>query len=162
MRPRPYYKGFSRKEDEKLANELFYGTSTIDKKTGRERDDYPPVDSPEEHRAIEALQRLLWTSKNLDEGVLIGLTTALEPGGSRGRRLVFKPRKSKKKAGYPSDLEIALYVRSLGPDAKKAAQQAVVHFGLKAKYAKKGVYDALKRVRIECPWLTQEDWMTFD
>src|SRR5262245_16289492 len=110
--PRPYYKGrFNRKEDEKLANELFYGTSTINKKTGRERHDYP--DGPDERRAIEALLRLLSCCEDLDELILGGLSASLDPGGSFGRRLVFKPRKKKKPAGYPSDLEIAMYVLSL-------------------------------------------------
>jgi len=32
---RPYYKGHSREEDEKLSNELFYGTSTVVDKKNR-------------------------------------------------------------------------------------------------------------------------------
>jgi hypothetical protein len=56
---RPYYKGHSREEDEKLAEKLFFGTSSIDKKTSRERHDYLLVGGPDERRAFEALERLL-------------------------------------------------------------------------------------------------------
>jgi hypothetical protein len=156
--PRTYYKGrYSREEDERLAKELFFGTSTIDKKPGRERHDYLPADSPEERRAFEAFQRLVtFCCEDLDDGILGGLIASLNPDGIFPRRLVFKQRDRKKKAGYPTDLQIALYVHDLGPDAKKVAEQVVAHFGLKATYAKKFVHDALNRIQDKDPWLLEE------
>jgi len=81
--PRTYYKGrYSREEDERLAKELFFGTSTIDKKPGRERHDYLPADSPEERRAFEAFQRLVtFCCEDLDDGILGGLIASLNPDG---------------------------------------------------------------------------------
>ena len=149
---RPYYKGHSREEDEKLSNELFYGTSTVvDKKTGRCRHDYP--DGLDERRAIEALKRLLvFSCGDLDEGILGGLVASLDPGGSFGRRLVFEPRKRKRPADSATDLQIALRVRSLHHRLGKkeaAVTQAMADFDL----SRKTVFEAMKRIRAESPWL---------
>src|SRR5262245_44540301 len=94
---RPYYKGHSREEDEKLARELFFGTSTIiDGKTDRWCHEYLPADSPEERRAFEALERLLeFSCGDLNPDVLGGLIASLERDGSFGRRLVFKKERKR-------------------------------------------------------------------
>lgn len=91
--PRPYSKGYSREEDEKLAEELFYGTTVRDK-TGRDCHRYPSENSPHERQGVEALCRLLLFS-DLPSEIIGGLLCSLDSGGSFGRRLVFKPRKKK-------------------------------------------------------------------
>ena len=151
-RLRPYYKGHSREEDEKLAQELFYGTSTIDKKPGRSRHDYLLAGSPDERRAFEALERLLYFScGDLDPGILGGLLSSLDRGGSFGRRLVFE-KKRKRPADSATDLQIALHVRSLHHRLGKkeaAVKQAMADFDL----SRKTVFEAMKRIRAESPWL---------
>src|SRR5262249_42204059 len=110
---RPYRKGYSREQDEKLAHELFYGTSTIDKKSGRSRHDYLLAGSPDERRAFEALERVLFHScGNLNPEILGGFLCLLDRGGSFGRRLVFE-KKRKRPADSATYLRIALHVRAL-------------------------------------------------
>ena len=149
---RPYYKGHSREEDEKLAQELFYGTSTIDIKTGRSRHDYLLAGSPDECRAFEALERLLlFSCGDFDPGILGGLLSSLDRGGSFGRRLVFE-KKRKRPADSATDLRIALYIRSLhraGWKIEAAVKRAMNAFGL----SRKTVFKARKRIRRESPWL---------
>src|SRR5262245_27304379 len=97
-RQRDYYPEFSREEDERLADELFQGTLTKNKKTGRVRHDYLPADGPDERRAIEALQRLLLSDcGDLDIGILAAIVSSFNRDGSFGRRLVFEPRKREPK-----------------------------------------------------------------
>jgi hypothetical protein len=147
---RPYYKGHSREEDEKLARNLFFGTSTIDKKTGRERHRYP--DSQDERGAIEALQRLLICScKDLDPEILGGLLSALDSGGSFERHIVFKTKKEKP-TGKPTDLQMVMKVQALhraGWPIDAAVQKTAEVFGP----SRKTVYAAMKRVKKETPWL---------
>lgn len=149
---RPYYKEHSREEDEKRARELFFGTSTIiNEKTGRTRHDYLPANGPDERRAFDALERLLlFFCGELDPEILGGLLASLERDGSFGRRLVFKKQR-KRRVGTPTDLQIALCVQSrhrLGLKIK-AAEWAADKLGV----SRKKVYDALKRIRRESPWL---------
>jgi hypothetical protein len=146
---RPYWKDHSRKHDEKLAKGLFFGMSTIDKKTGRWRYEYPS----NEGQAFEALQRLLqFSCGDLDPDVLGGLLASLDRVGSFGRRLVFeKKRKRPAEAGAVEDFQIAIHIqaqhRRLGKmDAAVADAQA--EFGISRKTA----YQALKRTKEECPW----------
>jgi hypothetical protein len=149
---RPYYKGHSREEDEKLADELFFGTSAIiNEKTGRSRHDYLPANGSDERLAFEALERLLsFSCGDLNSDVLGGLLASLDRSGSFGRRFVFE-EKRKRAVGAPTDLQIALYVQSrhrLGLKIK-AAEWAAKEFGV----SRKTVYAALKRIRCESPWL---------
>jgi hypothetical protein len=109
---RPYFKEYSREQDEKLAEELFYGTTVRDKKTGRDCHRYPLEESADERRGLDALCRLL-VFGDLAPDILGGLLCSLDPDGSFGRRLVFKPRKRKRRADSATDLQIALHVRSL-------------------------------------------------
>jgi hypothetical protein len=148
--PRPYYKGHSREQDERLAEELFYGTMVHDKKTGRDCHYYLPEGSPQERQAIEALQRLLEFS-DLPQGVLAGLSCSLDLDGSFGRHLVFKSRKRKRSAGAATDLQIAYYVRIQRHEMGKielAVDCARNEFGL----SRKTIYATIKRVRRENPW----------
>jgi len=88
----------------------------------------------------------------LDEGILGGLVASLDPGGSFGRRLVFEPRKRKRPADSATDLQIALHVRSLHHRLGKkeaAVTQAMADFDL----SRKTVFEAMKRIRAESPWL---------
>jgi hypothetical protein len=151
---RPYYKGHSREEDEKLARNLFFGTSTIDKKTGRQHHQYPAEDSQDERGAIEALQRLLICScGDLAPEILGGLLSALDPGGSFERRLVFKSRKRKRPSNSPTDLQIFFHVWSLeraGLKTESAVQDAMTRFDL----SRNAIFEARARVRAESPWLT--------
>jgi hypothetical protein len=145
--PRPYYKGHNREEDEKLAEELFYGTMVRDKKTGRDCHYYLPEDSPRERQALDALLRLLNFS-DLSPGVLAGLYCSLNLDGSFGRQLVFKSRKRKRRADAATDLQIALYVSARGND-KGAIMDAMSEFNL----SRKAIFAARKRVRLENPGL---------
>jgi hypothetical protein len=120
--PRPYYKGQSREEDEKLAGELFYGTMVHDKKTGRDCHDLSPE-------------------------ILAGLFCSLDLDGSFGRRLIFKSRKRKRRADAATDLQIALYVSARGND-KGAVMDAMNEFNL----SRKTIFAARKRIRKERPW----------
>jgi hypothetical protein len=149
--PRPYYKGHSREQDEKLASELFYGTTVRDKKTGRDCHQYPPENSPHERQGVEALCRLLLRDcQDLSPDVSAGLLASLDLDGSFGRRLVFKPRKRKRPADSATDLQIALYVQSLKrAGVKKSAEYAADKFHL----SRKTVFEAMKRIRAESPWL---------
>ena len=148
---RPYYKGHSREEDEKLAKELFYGTSTIDKKTSRSRHDYLLADSPDERRAFEALRRLmLFSCQDLDPAILEGLLCSLDSGGSFERRLVFQFRKKGKRSDFAADLDVAAYVGGLihgGQKKEAAVKRAEDKFGLK----RKAVFAAIKR--FNASWL---------
>jgi hypothetical protein len=148
--PRPYWKGHSREQDEKIAKGLFFGMSTIDKKTGRWRYEYP---SNEGH-AFEALQRLLqFSCGDLDTNVLGGLLASLDRGGSFGRRLVFEgKRKRPAEAAAVADFQIALHVQALRDEGRQtdaAVADAQAEFGI----SRKTVYKALARTRKECPWL---------
>jgi hypothetical protein len=148
---RPHYKRHSREEDERLAEELFYGTTVRDQKTGRDCHQYPPKNSPHERQAFDALQRLL-ISSDLPPGVLGGLLCALDLDGSFGRRLVFKPRKRKRSADSPTDLQITLHVGRLhraGWKIDAAVADAEKKFGR----SRKTVYAAMKRIKRESPWL---------
>jgi hypothetical protein len=148
---RPYYKGHSREEDEKLAEELFYGITVRDEKTGRDCHQYPPEDSPHERQGVEALCRLLLSS-DLAPGVLGGLVSSLDLRGSFGRRLVFKPRGRKQPADSPTDLQIFFFVLSLertGLKTEAAVALAQEKFGL----SRETVYRARKRISREDPWL---------
>ena len=151
---RPYYKGHSREEDEKLAEELFYGIMVRDKKTGRDCHRYPPENSLRERQGVEALCRLLsFSCQELEPMILGGLLGSLDFNGSFGRRLVFKPRRKRKRpTDAPTDLQITLYVQSLhragwGIDA--AVADAEKKFGR----SRKTVYAAMKRIKRESPWL---------
>jgi hypothetical protein len=146
--PRTYYKGYSREEDEKLAEELFYGTMVRDK-TGRDCHQYLPEGSPQERQAFDALQRLLVFS-DLAPGVLAGLVCSLDLDGSFGRRLVFKPRKRKRPVGAATDLQIFFYVQSLeraGVKIESAVQSAMDNFG----YSRNAIFEARARIRRENP-----------
>ena len=150
---RPYYKGFSREEDEKLAKELFYGTTARNEKTGRDCHQYSPKDGPQERRGLEALCRLLCVNcGDLDSEILGGLVASLDPGGSFGRRLVFELRKRKRPAGSATDLQIFLYVEGrirTGQQVEAAVADAMANFGL----SRKTVFAARQRIQRESPWL---------
>lgn len=149
--PRPYHKGHSRAQDEKLAGELFYGTTVRNEKTGRDCHLYPPENSPHERQGVEALGRLLLCDcQDLSPDVLGGLLASLDLGGSFGRRLLFKPRKRKRPAGAATDLQIFFYVQSLehaGWKTESAVQSAMDKFDL----SRNAVYEARARIRRENP-----------
>jgi hypothetical protein len=149
--PRTYYKSYNREEDEKLAEELFYGIMVRGEKTGRDCHHYLPEGSPQERQAIDALQRLLNFS-DLPRGVLAGLSCSLDLDGSFGRRLVFKATKRKRRGDSATDLQITLYVaarRLEGSSTKGAVMDAMSEFNL----SRKAIFAARKRIRLESPWL---------
>jgi hypothetical protein len=151
---RSYDKEHSRTEDEKLANELFFGTSTIiDKRTGRCRHDY--LTGSNETRAIGALQRLLLhSSGDLNPEILGGLLASLDPGGSFGQHLVFKRRKRKRPVGATTDLQIFFYVQALeraGEKNEAAVRSAMEKFEL----SRNAIYEARARIRRDSPWLEE-------
>jgi hypothetical protein len=150
---RPYLKGYSQEQDEKLARELFFGTSTFNKKTSRWHHDYPPTGGSHERQGIEALQRLLlFSCGDLDSDILAGLLCSLDDGGSFGRRLVFELRKRKRPPGSATDLQIALQVRALRRENWKITA-AVAHVSKQLGLTEKTVYAARRRIRTESPWL---------
>jgi len=149
---RPYYKRHSREKDEKLARELFYGTSIIDKKTGRQRHYYPLEGSQDEQAAFEAVQRLLiFSCTDLDEEILGGLYASLDRGGSFGRRLIFE-KKRKQRADSSDHLTVAMSVWSLHR-AGWGIDAAVADAEKKYKVSRKTVYVALARIKRENPGL---------
>jgi hypothetical protein len=156
---RPYYKGqHSREEDEKLAEELFFGTTVRDKKTGRDCHQYPPERSPYERQGVEALCRLLsFGCEDLKPEILGGLLASLDPSGSFERRLVFKSRKRKRPADSRTDLQIFFQVKSLeraGWPTEAAVAQVMKKFGI----SRETVYRARKRIRRASPWL-ESPWV---
>jgi hypothetical protein len=146
--PRPYWKGYSREQDQKLVLKVFYGITIRDKQTGRDRDQYLSDDSPEEREGRQALCRLL-SNNHADPEILAALCCALT--GRLGRRLVFKnQRKGKRDAA--ADFQVALHVEGLrraGWKNEAAVEQAMKDFGL----SRKAVFEARKRVRHKSPWL---------
>jgi hypothetical protein len=108
--PRPYWKGYNRKEDENLAEQLFYGTTVRDEKTGRIHHRYLPKNSPHERQGLEALQRLLlFSCEDLAPSILFALLGTLESEGSVWGRLEFKRGKKGRKdpaADYQIDFEV--------------------------------------------------------
>jgi hypothetical protein len=145
---RPYWKGYSREQDQKLVLKLFYGITIRDKKTGRDRHQYLSDDSPEEREGRQALCRLL-SNNHADPGILAALCCALT--GRLGRRLVFKNQR-KGKRNDAADFQVAIHVeflRHTGWKNEAAVQQAMEDFGL----SRKAVFEARKRVRHKSPRL---------
>jgi hypothetical protein len=90
---RPYWKGYSHEQDKKLVRKLFYGT-TIRDKTGRDRYQHFPPDSPEERDGFKAVCRLLsynWGRNDLD--ILAALCCSLDLDSGLGSRFVLSERK---------------------------------------------------------------------
>jgi hypothetical protein len=148
---RPYWKGHSREEDKKLAKELLYGSSTINKKTGRCQSYYPVAGGPHEYRAFEALRRLLcFSCRDLEPEILAGLVCALDSRGSFERRLVFQFRKKGNRHDFAADLEIAMYVEGLiRVGQKKPIEHAMANFNL----SRKTVFAAIRRFKNRASWL---------
>jgi hypothetical protein len=144
---RPYWKGHSREEDEKLAKELFYGTTATNKETGRHYHHYPLADGPHERRALEALRRLLLFDcyKVLEPRIFAALCCSLDPNSDFERRLIFKGRKKGRRHDFAADSQIDVHVlglRRMGWPSDAAVKDAEKKFGL----SRKAVYEARKRV----------------
>ena len=122
--PRAYWKGYSRKQDEKLASELFYGTFATNKQSGRDHHHYPLAGSPHECRALEALRRLLFYGcKDLEPTIFAALCCSLDPNSGFERRLVFKARKKGRRHDFAADSQIDVHVlwrRAVGWPAEAA------------------------------------------
>ena len=143
--PRTYYKGYSREQDEKLAHELFYGTSTP---VDSDRYRYPLADSPPERRALEALCRLLSDGcRDLEPAILAALCCALDPSSGSERRLVFKGRKKRgRPRDFAADSQVDMHVLGLctmGWKNEAAVKHAMKKFGL----SRGAVFKARKRMR---------------
>jgi hypothetical protein len=141
--PTPYWKGHSRKEDEQLAEQLFFGT-TVRGKSGRAQKEYLKKDSVDERSAREALVRLLSRDDCVDTKVL--LCDALRSTGKGERRLVFQSRNKGKRPDLSSDFSVAFHVRRLGNEGVKveaAVHDAMQKFGL----SRKAVFECIKRVK---------------
>jgi hypothetical protein len=151
--PRPYYKGHNRAQDEKLANELFYGASAINKKTGRWHSHYLSAGSPEERRALDALRRLLsFSCGDLDPAILEGLLGSLDSRGGLARQLAFKYRKKGKRHDFAADLDVAMRVGALvraGEQTEAAVAKVREELGL----SRKAVFAAIKRFNDTAFWL---------
>jgi hypothetical protein len=145
--PRPYYKGHSREQDERLANELFYGVTATNKETGRVRHHYLLADGPHERRGFEALRRLLsFSCGDLDSGILAALYCSLDSDGGNERQLVFKFRKKGNRHDFTADLQIVLHIEGLvrvGQKKEAAIRQTMSDLGL----SRKTVFAAAKRVK---------------
>jgi hypothetical protein len=141
--PTPYWKGYSREEDEELAERLFFG-KTVRDKTGRAQKKYLTKDSVDERAAREALVRLLSRDDCVDIRVL--LCDALSSAGKGKRRLVFQSRKKGKHPDISADFAVALHVRRLGNDGvpvESAVHDAMQKFGL----SRKAVFECIRRVK---------------
>jgi hypothetical protein len=143
----PYWKGYDKKEDECLAEDLLYGKAGHDK-TGRLIKEYLVKDSPEERLAIEALIRLLtyWTAHAEAPGIVAALGSALRSNGVTERRLVFQFRKKGKRSYLGTDYAAALHVESRTIEGWP--KEAAVHDAMKTyRLSRKGVFDAIRRVK---------------
>jgi hypothetical protein len=136
-----YWKGHSRKEDNKLARELFFGRRVRDE-TGRARKKYLAKDSAGERSAREALVRLL---SHDDVRIKALLCDALSSDGIGERRLVFQPRKKGKRSDVGADYAVAFRVLIEKHDTpvESAVHDAMAKFGL----SRKSVFACMKRVK---------------
>ena len=141
--PRAYWDGFSREQDEKLAEQLFYGITVHNKKTGRMHHKYLSNNSPHKRQSFEALQRLLlFSCEDLAPSILIALLGSLDSDGSVWGRLVFKrPMKGRKDPA--ADFQIDFEVEHSGLKTEAAVRQAMAKFGL----SRKAVFEARKRAK---------------
>jgi hypothetical protein len=153
--PRPYFEGYDRKQDEKLAEQLFYGRTVRNEKTGRMHHKYLPKNSPEEREGIEALQRLLlFSCQDLAPSILIALLSTLDSHGGVWGRLVLKRRKRGRR-DVAADFQINFYVEGLNePKTEAAVRQAMTKFGLK----RRAVFAARKRAKLGRPDLSFPGW----
>jgi hypothetical protein len=145
--PSPYWKGYSQKADERLAEQLFLGR-TVQDKTGRKKIEHFTKDSADERSAREALARLLLRD-NCPFVIKALVHQALTDGESE-RRLVFQYRKKGNRPDVSADLQVALYVLQLGDDRVKkesAVHGAMQKFGL----SRKAVFECIKRAKKHYP-----------
>jgi hypothetical protein len=141
--PTPYWKGYSRKEDEELAEQLFFGRTVRDK-TSRAKKRYLTKDSVDERSAREALVRLL--SRNDCVHIKVLLCDALKSDGKGERRLVFQSRNKGKRSDISADFTVAFHVRLLtndGAPVESAVRDAMQKFGL----SRKAVFECYKRAK---------------
>jgi len=138
-----YWKGYSRKEDEKLATVLFFGT-VVRGKTGRVKKVFLEKDSAQERSAREALNRLILHPDDCPE-IKYMLCAALMSSGESARRIVFESRKKGKQSDLAADFQVALPILEKGDGVKVeyAVQVAMTKFGL----SRKAVFECVKRVR---------------
>jgi hypothetical protein len=149
---RPYWKGYSREQDKKLVEELFYGSSGINQKSGRWQSHYLVAGGPDERRAFEALRRLLASCQGLEPEILAGLLLALDSRGGFERRLVFQFRKKGKRSDFAADAEIAMYVEGLVRRGVKK-EAAVSHAMADLHLSRKTIFAAIKRFKNKASWL---------
>ena len=135
-RHRPYWDGFSREQDEKLAHQLFYGITVRNEKTGRTRCKYLSNNSSQARDGFEALQRLLlFSCQDLPPSIEMPLLSTLDPDGSVWGRLVFqRPKKGRRDAGadFQIDFEVGLLIRR-GWKTEAAVREVMAKFGLSRK-----------------------------
>jgi hypothetical protein len=144
---RHYFEGYSREQDEKLAEQLFYGITIRNENTGRLRHKYLPHNGPQERQGFEALQRLLlFSCQDLAPSILTALLGTLDLDGSTWGRLVLKRRK-KGKRDVAADLQINFYIErriKKGEKTEAAVEGAMAQFGL----TRKAVFAARKRAKL--------------
>jgi hypothetical protein len=146
--PPPYWKGYSQKEDEKLAHQLFLG-KTVQDKTGRRKTEYLTKDSADECSARDALVRLL-SRDDCSLGIKALVYGALQTDGKSERRLVFQFRQKGNRPDLSADLEVALHVLQLRGDGVKgesATHGAMQKFGL----SRKAVFECIRRAKKRFP-----------
>jgi hypothetical protein len=140
-----YWKGYSRKEDEELAEELFFGR-TVWSKTGRAKREYLVKDSARERSAIKALIRLLSRDDWSDTKDL--LFDALKSDGRGERRLVFQFRRKGKRPNLSTDYAVAIWVAKRvseeGWKVEAAVSEAMSVYGL----SRKAVFASIRRVKV--------------
>jgi hypothetical protein len=145
--PRPYHAGYSRKQDERLAEQLFYGITVRNEKTGRLRHKFLSNNSPQERQGFEALERLLFFScQDLAPSILIALLSTLDPSGGVGGRLVFKRRKRGKR-DTAADFQIDFEVEHLKNYKRWKPEAAVKSVGDKFGLQRSAVFEAIARNR---------------
>jgi hypothetical protein len=127
---------------------LLYGKAGHDK-TGRLIREYLVEDN--ERLAIQALTRLLiyWTADEIEaDDIVAALCSSLRANGVTERRLVFQFRKKGKRSYLGADYAVALHVEfrtSKGWKMEAAVRNAMETYHL----ARKGVFDAIRRVKKE-------------
>jgi hypothetical protein len=142
--PSAYWKNYSRKEDEELAEELFFGR-IVRNETVRAKREYLAKDSARERLAIQALVRLL--SRDDCPEIQVLLFDALKSDGRGERRLVFQYRRRGKRSDLSADYVVALYVAKRvsedGWPVEAAVTDAISVFGL----SRKAVFARMRRVK---------------
>jgi hypothetical protein len=121
---RPYWKGHDQKEDEELAEDLFFGRQVIDT-TGRPKTEYPSKGSMREKIAREALARFVtFCTREDDPLIMFLLCCALKHRGTE-RVIDFRTTVRGRPANDRVDMLIDHYVYGLAKRERGGVEAAV-------------------------------------